>query len=615
MTKENQSSTDDAAGQRGPSRSFGRRRFIGKVTEATVAIAAAGAGLPALLATEGLPVQSTARVPRRAVALPRPRLSFPYSGGNPVSGQQRRIAVFRARIEAALNDLRKNLPDLTTNGDEARYSSDGYIGSFSKALPHDEYGVVTSSAYQALLTATTTGSPSAFDVIPIGGDVPLIGPQDGLNMCLDAADVATFTIPPAPPLASSLRAAEMVESYWLALCRDVPFSQYGQEPLTQTAISELNSLPAYTQNYGTVTAQNLFRGFTSDATTGPYVSQFLILPIGYGLGNLAMNNSTDKPAQLYNVFLANVDYMTSWNSFLAVQNGQATVPSQARGFFGAFGTTTVQDTPLYLNDGRSMASLVHVDELYQHYFFAASELLGDNFPFAAGNPYNSTPNQIGFAVWGGPYVTGLMGEAAMRAIHSVWYQKWFVHRAIRPEEYGGWVHNTLTKNNGKGGGPTFPLDPSVLDSKAAAQVFSKYGTYLLPMAFQEGCPIHPSYGSGHATVAGGAVTILKALFNESTSFLDMGITPMYSPDGTSLEPYTGEDTGQITVGTELNKIAWNIAIGRNFAGVHWHSDYAQSLLLGESMAISLLSELVNTYTQNAYFSFTKFDGTPITIAR
>jgi hypothetical protein len=36
---------------------------------------------------------------------------------------------------------------------------------------------------------------------------------------------------------------------------------------------------------------------------------------------------------------------------------------------------------------------------------------------------------------------------------------------------------------------------------------------LLPMAFQEGSPMHPSYGAGHATVAGACVTILKAFFD------------------------------------------------------------------------------------------------------
>lgn len=50
---------------------------------------------------------------------------------------------------------------------------------------------------------------------------------------------------------------------------------------------------------------------------------------------------------------------------------------------------------------------------------------------------------------------------------------------------------------------------------APDQVAQKYGTYFLPMAFPEGSPTHPSYGSGHATVAGACTTILKAFFDES----------------------------------------------------------------------------------------------------
>ena len=39
---------------------------------------------------------------------------------------------------------------------------------------------------------------------------------------------------------------------------------------------------------------------------------------------------------------------------------------------------------------------------------------------------------------------------------------------------------------------------------------------LLPVAFQEGSPMHPAYGAGHATVAGACVTILKAFFDTSS---------------------------------------------------------------------------------------------------
>ena len=47
-------------------------------------------------------------------------------------------------------------------------------------------------------------------------------------------------------------------------------------------------------------------------------------------------------------------------------------------------------------------------------------------------------------MFGAPYIKALVAEAASRALKAAWYQKWFVHRALRPEEYGGRVHFTKT---------------------------------------------------------------------------------------------------------------------------------------------------------------------------
>jgi hypothetical protein len=105
---------------------------------------------------------------------------------------------------------------------------------------------------------------------------------------------------------------------------------------------------------------------------------------------------------------------------------------------------------------------------------------------------------------------------------------------------------------------------------------TKNGSSLLPMAFPEGSPTHPAYGAGHATVAGACVTMLKAFFDGSF-VLPSPMVP--TPNGTGLVPYTGHD---LTVANELNKVAANVAIGRNGAGVHWRSDYASSLHLGRS---------------------------------
>jgi hypothetical protein len=128
------------------------------------------------------------------------------------------------------------------------------------------------------------------------------------------------------------------------------------------------------------------------------------------------------------------------------------------------------------------------------------------------------------------------------------------------------------------------------------------------MAFPQGCPPHPSYGAGHATASGAMATILKAFFDE-TYVLPRAFIP--SKDRTKLERYTGSDKDELTVGGEINKLVGNVALGRNFAGVHYWSDYYQSVLLGEKVAIELLQQENIIYKEQHFFEFTKFNGEKI----
>jgi len=65
---------------------------------------------------------------------------------------------------------------------------------------------------------------------------------------------------------------------------------------------------------------------------------------------------------------------------------------------------------------------------------------------------------------------------------------------------------------------------------------------------------------------------------------------------------------------QLNKLANNVALGRDMAGVHWRSDAEQGLLLGEAVAISILRDQRSTCNEPfSGFTFTKFDGTTITV--
>jgi hypothetical protein len=444
---------------------------------------------------------------------------------------------------------------------------------------------VDPNAYGALLTAVRSGNPSDFANIPLGGTTKLVDPQGGLAFTLQGTDVGQLTIPPAPALASAERAGEMVEDYWMALTREVPFSQYGYEPLTAAAIADLNKLSDFRgpTTGGQVTQGTLFRGLTPGDLIGPFLSQFFLNAVGFGTLGI-------KP--IYNTYLPSQDYLTDFASWLAVQNGQ-----------GPFPANVVSGTS-YIKNGRDLGAFVHSDIPFQQYLVAAQFLLA-KAPLNPGNPYLAIENQAGLFTFGSAHIQNLLAEVTQVAVKAMWYQKWFVHRALRPIAYGGVVHNTLS------GVAQYPVHSDVLNSAAISQTFARYGTYLLPAAYPEGGPQHPSYAEGHGVIAGACVTALKAFFNDAF-VLPNPVVP--ADDGQSLLPYQGTDAGQITVGGELNKLAHNIALGRDMAGVHWRSDAEQGLLLGEKVAISVLRDQRHTCNESFQgFTFTKFDGTTITV--
>jgi hypothetical protein len=537
-----------------------RRSFFGSVTAAT------GVGLPALLLTE------------KAKAVDEDDQGADANDGS------RRARSYRIRHRAAIEERKIPTPRQISNGDETRYPN--FIGNFSQGLPHNSIGEVEQTAYRALLTAVETGNPSDFANIPLGGTTKFVDPQGGLAFDLEGTDSGQLTSPPSPALASAERAGEMVEDYWMALARDVPFSQYGAEPVTAAAIVDLNALSHFAgpKVNGKVTPATLFRGVNPGDLIGPYLSQFFLLPVTFG---------TLSVAQKFNAYLPDTNFLTTFDSWLAAQNGQ-----------GPFPPNSISGTS-YIKNGRDLGAFTHSDISFQAYLFAAQWLLTHGAPLNPGNPYLTIKNQSGGFTFGSQYITDLLGEVCNRAFKACFYQKWFVHRALRPMAYAGLVHNTIT------GVANYPVHREVLNSEAVGQIFSKYGTYLLPMAFPEGNPQHPSYPEAHGVVAGACVTALKAFFNEAFVLSNPVVA---SDDGQSLLPYTGADAGQITVGGELNKLADNVAQGRDIAGVHWRSDAQQALLLGEAVAISILRDQRPIYNEPfSGFTFTKFDGTTITV--
>jgi hypothetical protein len=69
----------------------------------------------------------------------------------------------------------------------------------------------------------------------------------------------------------------------------------------------------------------------------------------------------------------------------------------------------------------------------------------------------------------------------------------------------------------------------------------------------------------------------------------------------------------LTVAGELDKIAANIAFGRNAAGIHWRTDYSESLRLGEAVALGILEEQKHAHNQDFTYTLTTFDGATVAI--
>lgn len=552
-----------------------RRSFLSEVSAAAAVTAVA-------LAAPGV-ASASSQSPGQRHGIPAP------SGVT----HKRVTEAFEVRVDAAVRDARLPVAKNTANGDEARYADKA--GTYTKGLPHDSFGRVDPNAYQTFKTALSSGKPADFASIVMGGTRTLNGPQGGLAFNLECADVVQFgqpLVPPAPATDSDQNATELLEHYWAALLRDAPFADYNSNALAAEAAAELGAQPTYDgprDTSGLVPPYLLFRGSFPGESLGPYVSQFFITPTSFGAQPITQQQVTYVPG---------VDYMTSFSDWLTVQNGNLT------------GSSNQLDPQLrYIRSGRDLAAWTHVDVLYQAYFVAFLVLSSLRAPLNPGNPYTGSRTENGFGTFGGPDMAATLTEVATRALAAVWYQKWFVHLRPRPEHTGGLVHLIKT---GQGNQTDANLSDVILNSQGLQRSFHRYGSWLLPQAFPEGSPMHPSYPTGHGAVAGACITVLKFFFDGDFIIPDPQVP---TPDGLSLGPYAEPDAGSLTVNGELNKLGHNVSFGHGIhAGIHWRSDTDTSLFLGEAVALSVLSNRARTYNEPFSITLTKFDGTAVTIS-
>ncbi len=521
----------------------------------------------------------------------------PASGAGSVFGVDPSVRAMQAALiktEAAnANTALFPTAPQTNNGDETLYAN--FVANFSKTLAHNDRGEVLEDSYLSYLQALQSGDPADFDAIITGtpglaGRIGLVSPQAAFAFELGGLDGQAGRMPAAPAFASSETAAEMVELYWYALCRDVPFARYSTDPLIAAAVADLNALlrsDIFPGEAGQVTPQTIFRASLPGATTGPFISQFLLQPFFFGAAEVTQRFRRVSEGG------AN-QFMTDFSEYLAIQNGAP--PSFSNSF-------DLDATHLY--SMRQLGEFVHVDNPIQSAMYAAT-ILFNMGAFDADLPLLASGVEDGFVDFGKADITHLVSRAPRHALTAAWHQKWLAHRRLRPEAYACRI-NVMQR-----GLATYAIHEDVLNSDALERINAAEATAanrgLLPMGYPEGSPAHPAYPGGHSTFSAAAATICKGFFDENY-VLPNPVQP--SADGLTLEPWTGED---LTVGGELNKLVGNTTHGRDGAGMHYRSDGLGNFI-GEEVGISILADYSRTYNEQFDgFTLTRFNGETIRIA-
>src|SRR5262249_58999531 len=152
---------------------------------------------------------------------------------------------FFFRKQAAQSE-KNNVGVPPDNGDAALFTD--HSGTWSKALVHDDLGIVNQASFTSFINALTSGKFADFENIIVGNPggtnftATLNGPQTALAFDLEGLDSHATTIPAWPTTTSAQTADEEVEHYWAALLRDVSFTDYATNPQAAQAASELNNL-------------------------------------------------------------------------------------------------------------------------------------------------------------------------------------------------------------------------------------------------------------------------------------------------------------------------------------------------------------------------------------
>ena len=539
----------------------------------------------------------------------------------------------------------EGLVKLRGNWDLSKSDKGAYLWVFSKTLTHDPVTFLPdTSQVDKLLDyfieptfEKLTNLPSA-----LRSTRKLEDPTGGLGFEPIGEHQSLITSDtPYIPINSPQGVMEMTEVYCMALGRDILISDLNSatDPsrvvLTNGKNTEVtakqildhlnkyNSRTAVKPNWplneaGLCDLGTMFRGSHPDELKGQYISQFLIQDIPYSNGKLEQKYVRELDSNPNNF----TNPSTTIQGYLAIQNGEVGTLKSEIPIPGARRMQTLRD----------LASFVHNDPAYGAYFNAAliarPGLVGLKSLKDQGNGSN-------FLDTGGPDLLTTLAAVTRAALRTAWITKWQNALKIRPEMVAGrivWLHtdaSAATRNPSMAAWRDL-FEPELLTSMNKWNAGQGGEHAFLPLVFPEGSPTHPAYPAGHALVAGACVTILKAFLdthdNEGnkrkwvdiysrTSLADGALAKV---DDGSGDLALAIPVGETLVG-ELNKLASNMSLGRNLAGVHYRCDGACGCEMGEQVAISYLQSMTKAYypeilQPHIEFVLEKFNGEIVSIS-
>lgn len=445
-----------------------------------------------------------------------------------------------------------------TNGDYELYAEQNHIATYKKGLLQDRNDPSIGSENIKKLRQYL--ADKNFAGVKAILKTNLIDPFSALFIEDEYKDLCKISRIP-PPVDSEDFALCMLEVYLMCLMRDVPFSEWNNIKLYTDFIEKH---PTYDM-----------RGTSKSDKKGYYISQFLLVTIPFWCAPVV-------------------------NKIKFYKNGQDfldTVEKYEDCHFNGKVSTDVkfEETARYCINGRDLAHLVHKDAAAQFFIYAAT-LLFVSYPKAFIGPY-AQYSINGFVDFGRPCVEHLVTKASVYALRVAWHYKWQEHLFLRPEEAGYYIEKGL-----------LPVDPIIKEYGILDAIKEKYGSYCLPTVYPEGSPTHPSFQSGHACIAGACITILKAFFNENYA-MDLKVP---NEDGSALVDVVDHKS---TIGDELNKLATDVGVGRDWAGVHYRFDAIMGIECGEDVAIRILQQYLAQTNSDHIFKFTKYNGEYVEISK